>query len=351
MNKQTVAVIFGGVSTEHEISCKSAVNVISGMDSNKYETVLVGITKDGRWLLVKSVSSIGDGSWVNGTTKAVISPDTEHKGILIIRTDGSTELISIDVVFPVLHGKNGEDGSIQGLFTLAGIPYVGCGILSSAVTMDKLFTKIIVDRLGIAQAKYVPAFRRELTDVEVVCARVEAALDYPVFVKPSNAGSSCGVNKASNRAELKDALFKAAEVDSKILVEETIIGRELECAVFSAGTPMASGVGEILAADTFYSYDAKYNNPDSDTVINPELPEGKAEEIRRDAIEIFKAVDGFSLSRVDFFLEKGTNRVVFNELNAMPGFTAISMYPALCEAAGLPKAELIDKLIQSAFRR
>ncbi|MBP5410343.1 MAG: D-alanine--D-alanine ligase, partial [Lachnospiraceae bacterium] len=257
-----------------------------------------------------------------------------------------------DVVFPVLHGLYGEDGTVQGLFTLAGIPYVGCGMLCSAVSMDKLYTKIVVDTLGIRQAKYVSVFGHELADMDACVARVEESLPYPVFVKPSNAGSSKGVNKAHNRTELVYALKEASYHDRKILVEETIVGREIECAVLGDGiTVDASGVGEILAADEFYSYDAKYNNEDSRTVIGPELPDGKEDEFRECARSIFRALDGFGLARVDFFLEKGTDEVVFNEINTLPGFTSISMYPMLWGDRGLDKTTLITKLIELAPRR
>jgi D-alanine-D-alanine ligase len=260
----------------------------------------------------------------------------------------------VDVVFPALHGLYGEDGTVQGILELAGIPYVGCGVVASAVSMDKLFTKIIVDSLkNIRQAKYVALRRCELKDMDAAVAKVEESLPYPVFIKPSNAGSSKGVSKASDREQLVEGLREAALHDEKILVEETIIGRELECAVLGGENPKASGVGEILAAESadFYDFDAKYNNAESKTDVNPSLPEGKEEEIRHAATEIFKAVDGFGLSRVDFFLEKDTNEVVFNEINTLPGFTAISMYPMLWANKGLDKKTLVGKLIQSAFTR
>ena len=260
-------------------------------------------------------------------------------------------MISLDVVFPVLHGMNGEDGTLQGLLELAGIPYVGCGVLASACAMDKFYTKIIVNDIGIRQAKFVGVRRGELSHMDEVIAKVEAELSYPVFVKPSKAGSSQGVSRVENRQEMIDALNLAAKHDSKILVEEMIVGREIECAVLGVEEPKASGVGEILSAEEFYSYDAKYHNAESMTVIDPELPEGKAEEIRKDAVAIFQALDGCGLSRVDFFLTKDTNEVVFNEINTLPGFTAISMYPMLWEAKGLNKKALVQKLIDLAMKR
>lgn len=356
--KKTVAVLFGGQSSEHEVSCKSACTIVEAMDKEKYNVLLIGITKEGRWLHVDHVSRIADGSWYKSSRSAILSPDAGMKSVLIFsnaETEGSASvsMIGVDVVFPALHGLFGEDGTVQGLLELAKLPYVGCGVLASAVSMDKLYTKMIVERLGIRQARYVEARRHELEGEarDALIRRVEDKLSYPVFIKPSNAGSSCGVSKAHDRAELVKGLLLAAEHDRKILVEETILGREIECAVLGAARPEASGVGEILAAAEFYDYDAKYNNAESKTVIAPKLPAGKEEEIRAAAKKIFAAVDGFGLARVDFFLEKDTNEVVFNEINTLPGFTSISMYPMLWEAKGVTKRELVDRLISMAWER
>lgn len=348
---KNIVVIMGGKSSEHEVSLVSARTVIENIDTDIYNIIMIGITKDGQWKLIDSLNHLEDGSWVKGHTSAYICPDTGKGELLLVREDGKTEKLVVDVVFPVLHGMNGEDGTLQGLLELARIPYVGCGVLASACSMDKFYTKIIVDSIGIRQAKFVGVRREELSDMDTVIAGIEKALPYPFFVKPSKAGSSQGVSKAENREELVAALDLAAKHDTKILVEETIVGRELECGVLGMSEPKASGVGEILAADEFYSYDAKYNNEDSRTVIDPELPEGKEEEIRRDAVAIFKALDCSGLSRVDFFLTKDTNEVVFNEINTLPGFTAISMYPMLWEAKGLNKKVLVQKLIDLAMKR
>ena len=348
--KKTVAVLFGGRSSEHEVSCVSAASVAEGIDTELYDILLIGITKDGRWLKTDSIDDIKSGKWKDSKVTAVISPDASQHGIIFM--DGAhTTIKHIDVAIPALHGLYGEDGTVQGLFTLADIPYVGCGVVASGITMDKFFTKIVVDDLDIRQAQYVPVLRRELNDMDDVVARVEAKLSYPVFIKPSNAGSSQGVTKAHDRKELIDGVTLAAKHDTKILVEETIIGRELECAVLGGNNPKASGVGEILAAADFYDYDAKYNNAESKTIISPELPDGVKEKIRQDALAIFKAVDGYGLSRVDFFLEKDTNEVVFNEINTLPGFTPISMYPMLWAKEGIDKKELISELIELAFSR
>lgn len=349
--KKRVVVILGGRSSEHEVSLVSGANVVDNIDINKYDVELVVISKAGEWFWVDRVEKVRSGEWKASKVKALISPDTKDKALIKLGENGTTEKIKIDVVFPALHGLYGEDGTLQGLLEMAEIPYVGCGVLASAVSMDKFYTKKAVSGTGIRQAGFVPVYRDELSDMETVLDRIEKAFPYPYFVKPSNAGSSKGVSKAKDREGLRNALVLAAEHDRKILVEETIVGRELECAVLGGFTPKASGIGEILAAAEFYDFDAKYNNAESKTVISPDLPEGKAEEIREAAVKIFKAVDGYGLSRVDFFLENGTNDIVFNEINTLPGFTAISMYSMLWAEEGLEKTALIDELINLAFRR
>ena len=349
--KETLVVLFGGQSSEHVVSCMSAANVIDQIDKNKYDLLLIGITEEGQWILTPSVDEIRNDTWRSGKTHAVLSPDATRKCVIISEGDVTKE-VKVDMVFPVLHGLRGEDGTVQGLLELARIPYVGCGVLASAVSMDKLYTKLIVDNLGIRQADYVPVRRSQLQDMDSVIAAIEKKLSYPVFVKPSNAGSSRGVNKAENKEELIFALNEAAKHDRKILVEETIIGHEVECAVFGGGLRevKASGVGEIMAAAEFYDFDAKYYNAESKTVVDPELPGNAAEDVRKAAVEIFQAVDGYGLSRVDFFVTDA-GEVVFNEINTLPGFTAISMYPMLWEARGISKPQLVDDLINHAKER
>ena len=351
MGRIRVAVLFGGQSTEHVVSCMSAANVIDRIDKEKYELLLIGITEQGHWIKTESVEDIRSGSWTEGTVSAVISPDATEKCVILMDGD-SARRVPVDVVFPVLHGLYGEDGTVQGLLELAKIPYVGCGVLASAVSMDKLYTKVIVDDLGVRQAAYEPVLREQLACMDEVVKRVEGHFSYPVFIKPSNAGSSRGVSKAENRSELESGLREAARHDRKILVEETIAGREVECAVFGGGGEeiVASGVGEILAAAEFYDFEAKYYNEESRTVTDPELPGDAAEQIRRTAVSVFRAVDGYGLARVDFFV-KDDGEVVFNEINTMPGFTAISMYPMLWEARGVSKEALVEKLIAHGLRR
>jgi D-alanine-D-alanine ligase len=352
MNKKTIAVLFGGQSSEHDVSKVSAATVISNMNSEKYYILPIYITRNGEWLLYDGpVEQINTTGWEKYATNCILSPDTTHGGLLRIVGD-KVKKIPVDLVFPVLHGAYGEDGTIQGLLELAKLPYVGCGVLSSAVSMNKAYTKIIADSIGISQAKYTVVYRYQLeNEIEACLDKIENECGYPCFVKPACAGSSVGITKAHNRDELVDGLWVAAKEDGTIVVEENINGRELECGVLGNIDVQASVVGEVLAAAEFYDYDAKYNNKESKTVLPADIPEDKAEEIRTSAIKIFKALDGRGLSRVDFFLENNTNRVVFNEINTLPGFTAISMYPMLFKEAGLSTEELVDKIIELGFSR
>lgn len=358
MSKLNLAVIFGGQSSEHEISCISVQTIAQAIDAQKYDVTYIGITKEGHWLLVEDLSQIADGSWRQSGMEAVLSPDATKKELIFTGPQGVSTR-RVDVIFPAMHGMYGEDGTIQGLFELAKIPYVGCGVFASAAGMDKVFTKIIVEKLGIRQAEYVlvraedvERSEKEPEIMEGQVERVEEMLTYPVFIKPSKAGSSQGVSKAHDRTELIEGLKVAAAHDTKILVERCIVGREIECAVLgTAAAPEASGVGEIVSSAEFYDFDAKYCDTGSMTLTSPELPEGKAEEIRKAAAAIFSAVDGYGLSRVDFFLEKDTNAVIFNEINTLPGFTSISMYPMLWKAMGLSIEELVERLLALAFER
>ena len=349
MSKQNLAVIFGGQSSEHEISCMSASNIIQCIDAQRYNIILVGITKEGHWVEAADLNAVQDGSWRQSKTSIVLSPDATRKGLYRMSEDEKAQFVHLDVIFPVLHGLYGEDGTVQGLFKLAGIPFVGCGLFASAAGMDKLYTKIIVDTLGIRQAKYVPVYKEELPKMDEVVARVESALEYPVFVKPSNSGSSVGVNKANNSEELIENIEIASKYDKEILIEQGIIGKEVECAVLGNENVEATCVGQIMSADEFYDYDSKYKNSESKTVIPAKIDTEISEKIRNMAIKAFKAVGGRGLSRVDFFVENGTDEIYINEINTMPGFTTISMYPKLWEHAGLNYSELLDKLIELAM--
>ena len=354
MSKLNVCILFGGISPEHAVSLRSAESVLNNIDHNKYNVFPVGITREGKWIFFagKDYAMLPAGTWMDceGNCDAAISP-VRGQGLLCFTAEGVTAQ-KIDVVFPVLHGENGEDGAMQGLLQMAGIPYVGPHVSASAVAMDKTLTKLVVDKAGVPQAAWELVLASRLgKHMDSIVETLEQRFTYPMFVKPAGTGSSVGVSKAADRASLEKALLDAGKFDEKILVEEFIHGREVEVAVMGNENPVASVVGEVVPCNEFYDYDAKYNNEDSKTVIAPELPAGKAEEIAENAVKIFRALDGFGLSRVDFFMENGTNEIVFNEINTLPGFTSISMYPMLWEAKGITKKELVSKLLELAYVR
>lgn len=353
--KKNVCVIFGGRSPEHDISLKSAHSVIDNLDKEKYEIYTVGITKSGEWYLYTGdTATMEKDGWLNDEKKlkrAIISPDYGERALIVF--DGEKyEKIRLDVVFPVLHGENGEDGTIQGLLELSGIPYVGMGVISSAAAMDKAYTKIIFKDAGIPQADWVCVRKREIAeDMARVCAEIEEKLGYPCFVKPCNTGSSVGVGKAHDRAELEAALFEAAKFDRKILVEEFIDGHEVECAVLGNDCTETSCVGEIIPAVEFYDFDAKYTSGTTVLKIPAEIPEETADCIKKYASRAFEALDGTGLTRADFFVKYSDGSVVINEVNTMPGFTDISMYPKLMIAGGRSYSGLLDELITLAEKR
>lgn len=349
-DKLKVCVIFGGQSPEHEISRKSVTSVLNNLNKEKYEITIIGITKKGEWYLYAGdISKIENGDWEKENNKrAIISPDAGQKAILVFEENGISE-IHPDIVFPVLHGEYGEDGTIQGLLELANIKYVGMGVLASANGMDKSYTKIVLDAAGIPQADWVVVKTSE--GCESYIQEIEQKLGYPCFVKPCNTGSSVGVGKAHNREELLAALSEAAKFDRKILVEENIDGHEVECAVLGNEHPKAAAVGEIMPTVEFYDFDAKYNDNSTKLQIPADLPEDIYEQIRKYSVKAFKALDGMGLSRVDFFVKYSDNSVLLNEINTLPGFTNISMYPKLWDAAGVGYSELLDKLIELGLER
>ena len=354
MSKKRVALLFGGVSSEHEVSRLSLCCVYENLPKDKYEPVLVGITKQGRWFLYSGApENIKDGSWVQDENNlpAFLSPDTSIHGLIIDR-GGCLEPLYLDAVIPVLHGKNGEDGTMQGLLQLSGIPFVGYAA-ASAVCMDKVFTNIMLQHAGIDEARFSWIYAYDYRKAPENCVeKIERELGaYPVFVKPANAGSSVGVSKAQNTAELKKAIEKAAKEDRKILIEEAISGQEVECAVLGNDEPYASIVGEIAPSSDFYDYDDKYINGTSSLYIPAHLEEATAQKLRDTAIKAYRLLGCEGLARVDFFVEHQSGRVLLNELNTLPGFTSISMYPKLMEACGIPCAELIDRLIMLALER
>lgn len=354
MSKTTVAVLFGGCSTEHEVSRVSAASVIQNIPQDKYDVVPVGITREGRWLLFSGeTAELPDGSWEQNPANrpAFISPDRTVHGILA-QTETGLETIPVDVVFPVLHGKNGEDGTLQGLLQIAGIPFVGCSSLVSAVCMDKAITNSLLETAGIPQAHYLWFFTDNyLTGAEKIRGKIEARLGYPVFVKPANSGSSVGVSKVTRPEDLDAAIQRAAREDIKVVVEEAVVGQEVECAVLGLSRPEASIVGEIASGAEFYDYDDKYKNGAAKLFIPAHIPEETAEEVRENALRAYRMLGCSGLARVDFFVRKSDGAVLLNELNTLPGFTSISMYPKLWEASGLSYPELLDRLIQLAFEK
>lgn len=354
-NKMCVALLFGGMSSEHEVSCVSVGNFVRNIDRSKYEVLTVGITKEGRWLYTEATAEqMADGSWeeLPGNMPCVISPDRADHGMILFTPDGRVEKMHLDVVIPVLHGLWGEDGTVQGLLELAGIAYVGCGVLASSVCMDKAVANALFEANGVPHTKWVAANRWEIEkDLEGVCAGVEQKLGWPVFVKPANAGSSVGISKVSSQEELKAAIALALENDRKVVFEAFVDGQEVECAVIGSDPAVATRPGEILAGAEFYTYDDKYKNGVSQTVIPAHLPEAKLDEVKTYAAMAYTALNCEGLARCDFFVEKNTGRVLINEINTFPGFTSISMYPKLMEHEGLPVPALIDRLIELALER
>lgn len=352
--KTSIAVIFGGASSEHEVSLMSARSILENLSREKYEIHMVGITKAGQWLLYTGpVEDLPDGSWETGghTTPAFLSPDPTVHGLVILR-DGQAQVVHLDCLFPALHGKNGEDGTIQGLFQLSGIPYVGCGTLASAVCMDKAVTHTLLSAANIEQAHYLWFYADRFTAApDIIRNKIKARLNFPVFVKPANAGSSVGVSKVERFEDLDQAIFTAAAEDHKVVVEEGVAGQEVECAVLGNRDCDASMVGEIGASAAFYDYDDKYKNGTSQLFIPARLDEEVAEQVRKTAVRAYRLLGCSGLARVDFFVTDGDHRVILNEINTLPGFTSISMYPKLWIAGGLSYGELLDKLIELAFAR
>ena len=351
MKKLSVCILFGGMSPEHEVSLRSAESVLNNIDKEKYNIFPVGITKEGDWILFggKDYSMLPSGEWKNhpANRKAAISP-VRGQGLLSFEGDCVVRE-RIDVVFPVLHGENGEDGAMQGLLQLAGIPYVGPHVAASAVSMDKTLTKLVCDQAEIPQAAWQLVRRGDtLNRMDATVEKLEKRFAYPMFVKPAGTGSSVGVSKAADREGLSAALVEAAKFDDKILVEEFIHGREIEVAVMGNENPVASVCGEIDSGADFYDYEAKYITSTSTAYVPARIPEAIGEKVREAAINVYTAIGCQGLSRVDFFVTYEENRVVFNEINTLPGFTSISMYPKLFGASGIPYGDLIDKLLNLA---
>ena len=349
MKKINVCVLFGGISPEHEVSLRSAESVLNNLDAEKYRVLPVGITKEGQWLLFggKDYSMLPANTWQSQTVRAALSP-VHGQGLLVFEETG-VRCEKVDVVFPVLHGENGEDGSMQGLLKIAGLPYVGPDVAASAACMDKTITKLMVGQTEVRQADWVLATRRSMAQSpETVLNEVERKFAYPVFVKPAGTGSSVGVSKAKNRETLQNALALALQYDEKALIEEFIEGQEVEVAVLGNEAPVASVCGEIEAGAEFYDYDAKYLSDCAKLHIPARLSQAVSEKVRAAAVTVYQTTGCRGLSRVDFFV-KADGTVVFSEINTIPGFTSISMYPKLFAASGIPYPELIDRLLTLAM--
>jgi D-alanine-D-alanine ligase len=365
-----IGVLFGGRSGEHEVSLQSARAVMAALEEAGHDVVPIGVTRQGRWLVsgdpLHALSS-GDAA---GERSVTMLPEPGRSGLVPVvsgqlslasadeplttdhRPLTTASVGSLDVLFPVLHGTFGEDGTVQGLFELAAVPYAGAGVLGSALGMDKVVQKTLWRGMGLPVVDFVSLKRRDLeTDLGGVISRIEVAIGYPCFTKPANLGSSVGVSKTRNRAELEAGLHIAARYDAKILVERGVDARELECGVLGNDEPIASVVGEILPGADFYDYRAKYLDTGSQALIPADISPDLADEVRRMAVAAFKAVDAAGLARVDFFLERGTDRLYVNEINTMPGFTEISMYPKLWQASGLSFSELVTRVAELGIER
>ena len=354
MMKKQLAVIFGGTSSEHEVSLMSASSILENLSVEKYEIYPVGITKEGKWYLYRGpVSGLTDGSWAAHPQNlpAFLSPDRSVHGLVVLE-GGAAQTITLDAVFPALHGKNGEDGTLQGLFQLSGIPFVGSGTLASAVCMDKAVTHTLLSAANIEQAHYLWFYSDRFSAApEVIKNKIKARLDFPVFVKPANAGSSVGVSRVDRLEDLDEAIQKAAKEDSKVVVEEGIRGQEVECAVMGNREAEASIIGEIGASAQFYDYDDKYINGTSQLYIPARISEEVSEKIRETAVRAYRLLGCSGLARVDCFVTEEGQQVILNEINTLPGFTAISMYPKLWMAMGLSYGDILDRLIDLALKK
>jgi D-alanine-D-alanine ligase len=353
LKKLRVAILFGGRSGEHEVSLMSARSVIAALDPDKYEIFAVGITHAGNWVVGENVLEALEQNKTELLDHAAIFPEPNHQGLYAIRNTQYVKITDLDIVFPVLHGTFGEDGSMQGLFELADVAYVGAGVVGSAVGMDKGIFKDVMRANNIPVVNWVILRRSEIEqDMEGAIRKAESLGAYPLFAKPANLGSSVGITKCNSRADLGEGLMEAAAFDRRILVECGVVnGREIEVSVLGNDQPIASVPGEVLPSREFYSYESKYVDGTSGLVIPAQIPAEAAEQIRDLAVRAYKAIDCAGMARADFFLERETGQILLNELNSLPGFTSISMYPKLWNASGLPYPRLVDRLIELGLER
>lgn len=353
--KIRVGVVFGGRSAEHEVSLVSAAAIMNALDKNRYEIVPIGITPAGRWLSSPdAVKLLKEGVDLSKFPEKILLPDPTHRDLVSLdQSNPGSDGQKLDVIFPIVHGTFGEDGTLQGLFELANIPYVGAGVLGSAVGMDKVMAKQLFEQEGISVAPYLTFLSSHFEeDKKKILSSVEKKLKYPCFVKPANSGSSVGISKSHNRRELVQSIELAMQYDRKILIEKCVRhAREIELSVMGNDDPVASIPGEIIPSNEFYDYDAKYVDGKSTAVIPASLSKSVIKKLQQYAVAGYKAVDCSGMARVDFLVNRKTNAIVLNELNTIPGFTSISMYPKLWEASGIPYSKLLDRLIQLAIER
>ena len=355
--KIRVGIIFGGRSGEHEVSFCSASSIIKAINKDKYAVVPIGITKEGRWISPQDSELALQSGKIEGKNTVILLNDSFSKSLVCIdnnqKLDKSSALEKLDVIFPVLHGPYGEDGTVQGLLELANISYVGAGVAASAISMDKDFMRMVFQQKGLPILKWMTIKRKEWQEnKEKILSLVQNGFEYPLFVKPANLGSSVGITKVHKKEELEKAIDLASSYDRKILIERGLEEvREIECGVLGNDEPRASVVGEVKPAGEFYDYDSKYTEEGTQLIIPADLPDRVSQEIQRIALSAFKAVDAAGMARVDFFVSKKENKIYLNEINTIPGFTSSSMYPRLWEASGISYPELIDRLIQLALER
>jgi D-alanine-D-alanine ligase len=354
MKKLTVALLFGGKSGEHEVSLRSAASILKALDRNKYDVIPIGITKEGQWRSDPEFLEAAFPEILTTGRMVLLPPDPLDNSLMQIVSDGKAigNQAKIDVVFPALHGTYGEDGTIQGLLDMADLPYVGAGVLGSSVGMDKDVMKRLLQHAGLPIVDFVVVLDHQWQGKkQEVRGIIENRLGFPCFVKPANLGSSVGISKVKNSSELDSAMDLAAQYDRKIIIEKGLEVREIECSVLGNDDPRASLPGEIVPSNEFYDYESKYLDDRSSLLIPAPLEEAQIKAIQELAIRTFLVTECSGLARVDFFVEKGSNLIYVNEINTMPGFTSISMYPKLWEASGLGYSELIDRLIQLAIER